>query len=64
MKQKTRHYYKKPRIRINVIKINFFSSVKFNFPDGDLLARYCGQCSGPLGCADCFVGPGCDVKSC
>lgn len=61
MKQKIIHHYKKPFIKGKKIRINFFSSSKFNFGDGDLLARYCGQCSD---CVGCFVPNGCDVVSC
>lgn len=67
MKQKTTYYYKKPFIKVEKIRINFFSSPKFNFGGGDLLASYCGQCvlSGDQdACPSCVLPPGCDAKSC
>lgn len=61
MKTKIRDRYKKPKIKAEQVRINFFSS-SFRTTGGDLLAMYCGQCSR---CEGCDVGgPPCDVKSC
>lgn len=52
--------YQKPKFAQKTFKVNFFSS-RFNFKDGDLLTRYCGQCGT---CAGCGVPSGCDAVSC